>query len=216
MDKLILFQGDSITDCGRDKNAFVSTGHGYVRLIKAALGFEQPGKYSYLNRGISGNRVVDLYARIKRDIINLKPDYLSILIGVNDVWHEYVEHNGVSAEKYEKIYDMLIQEIKEELPELKIMLLEPFALPGKSTESTEEFPSRWEYFRSEVDLRSAAVKRIAQKHELLFVPLQEVFDKACDIQPASYWLNDGVHPSPYGHELIKREWMKAFESMTVI
>ena len=115
--KTILFQGDSITDAGRSREDDANLGLGYPTLVKGELGFEYPGRYTMLNRGISGNRVVDLYARIKADIINLKPDVMSILIGVNDVWHELGGHNGVDAEKYFKIYSMLIEEIKEALPE---------------------------------------------------------------------------------------------------
>ena len=88
------------------------------------------------NRGVSGNHVVDLYARIKTDIINLKPDYMSILIGVNDVWHTFDgQENGVEAEKYFRIYSALIEEIKEALPEIKIMILEPFTLKGTGNQA---------------------------------------------------------------------------------
>ena len=103
--KTILFQGDSITDCGRSRENDSDMGMGYPTMVKGELGLEYPGQYTFLNRGISGDRIVDIYARIKADIINLKPDYMSILIGVNDVWHELGGCcNGVSAEKYEKIY----------------------------------------------------------------------------------------------------------------
>ena len=101
--KRILFQGDSITDCGRARDNNTHVGTGYAVLVKSQLGFENPGEYEFYNKGISGNRIVDLYARIKADIINLSPDYISILIGVNDVWHEFFGHNGVDADKYEKI-----------------------------------------------------------------------------------------------------------------
>ena len=84
----ILFQGDSITDCGRSRENNINVGTGYALLVKSALGFEEPAAHEFLNRGISGNRIVDVYARIKKDIINLKPDVMSLLIGVNDVWHE--------------------------------------------------------------------------------------------------------------------------------
>ncbi len=105
----ILFQGDSITDAGRSRTDDVPVGVGYPLLVKAALGFENPGKYEFFNRGISGDRIVDVYARIKSDIINLKPDVMSILIGVNDVWHELTENpNGVDADKFYRIYSMLI------------------------------------------------------------------------------------------------------------
>ena len=214
MSKVILFQGDSITDCGRNALSTHFTGYGYANLVCGALGAQEPYQYTFYNRGISGNRVVDVYARIKEDIINLKPDYMSLLIGVNDVWHEYSYQNGVDAEKFEMIYNMLLDEIRAALPNIKIMLLEPFTLPGSASENTPETPDRWEYFRKEVDLRRAAVKRVAEKQGLLFVPLQELFNKVnADAPTNDYWLKDGVHPSPAGHELIKQEWLKAFEQL---
>lgn len=212
--KVILFQGDSITDCGRSRENDSNRGVGYPLMVSAVLGAENPYGYEFYNRGISGNRVVDLYARIKIDMINLKPDYMSILIGINDVWHEHARQNGVSAEKFERMYGLLIEELKEALPELKIMILEPFVLPGSATVSTEEFPDRWEYFAAETALRAAAAKRIAEKYGLTFVPLQEMFDKAnADAPEMGYWLADGVHPTSAGHELIKRAWLKAFETI---
>lgn len=138
---IVLFQGDSITDCGRDRKNTDSHGTGYAQRVAGILRANEPYKYLTYNRGISGNRVVDLYARIKQDIINLKPDYMSILIGANDVWHEYPGKNGVSAKKYEKIYSMLIEEVQEALPGIKIMILEPFVLPGSATGNAEEFPT---------------------------------------------------------------------------
>lgn len=214
MSKLILFQGDSITDCGRNREDIVSTGVGYAHMVKGQLGYENPGEYGFINKGISGNRIVDVYARIKTDIINLKPDYMSLLIGVNDVWHELGgKHNGVSAQKFEKIYDMLIAEILEALPNIKILILEPFVLEGKATAATEAEPDRWDYFRTEVPLRAAAAKRIAEKYGFPFVKLQNKFDEACEQMPAYYWLGDGVHPTPMGHWIIKNEWIKTFQGM---
>ena len=214
MSKVILFQGDSITDCLRSREYDSHTGDGYPSMVIGAVGAAEPYQYTFYNRGISGNRVVDLYARIRKDMIILKPDYISILIGINDVWHEYEVQNGVDAEKFELVYNLMVEELKRELPGVKIMLLEPFVLPGSATENTPEHPDRWEYFRSETDLRRAAAKRVAEKQNVLFVPLQDIFDKAnADAPFAGYWLKDGVHPSGAGHELIKREWLKAFEMM---
>lgn len=214
MSKVVLFQGDSITDAGWDKSSGMHLGYGYATMVRGALGAEYPYEYTFYNRGISGNRVVDVYARIKDDIINLKPDYMSLLIGVNDVWHEYTRQNGVDTEKYEKIYNMLLDEIRAALPNIKIMLLEPFVLPGSATENTPETPDRWEFFRKEVDLHRAAAKRVAEKQGLLFVPLQDLFTKVnADATESGYWLRDGVHPTAAGHELIKREWLKAFEQL---
>ena len=214
MAKRILFQGDSITDCGRNRENSSSVGTGYALLVKGQLGCENPGAYEFINKGISGNRIVDVYARIKQDIINLKPDYMSLLIGVNDVWHELGgRHNGVSAEKFEKIYDMLISEILQELPQLKIMILAPFVLEADATKATEEEPDRWDKFRTEVPLRAAAAQRIARKYGLSFVTLQDKFDEACKKAPNAYWLGDGVHPTTMGHYIIKNEWIKAFEAL---
>jgi len=213
MSKVILFQGDSITDAGWPKPTGTHLGYGYANMVTGVLGAKEPFQYTFYNRGISGNRIVDLYARIREDMINLKPDYMSILVGINDVWHEYTRGIGVDAEKYEKVYNLILDEIETALPNLKIMLLEPFVLPGSATENTAENPNRWEYFRKEVDLRRAAVARISEKRELLFVPLQELFNKVNEGAPAGYWLWDGVHPTPAGHELIKQEWLKAFEKL---
>ena len=212
--ELILFQGDSITDSSRHREYDDARGHGYVTTICGALGAAQPYKYDFLNRGISGNRIVDLLARIRRDMINLKPDYMSILIGVNDVWHELDNHDGVDAKRFEHLYDLLIEQLLEELPNLKIMILEPFVVPGRATDSTPEQPDRWETFDREVRLRAAAAKRIAQKYNLTFVPLQDMFTKVSAEAPdRAYWIRDGVHPTICGHDLIKQEWLKAFEQL---
>jgi lysophospholipase L1-like esterase len=205
--KTILFQGDSITDALRSRENDEYKGSGYAALVSGKLGFDNPGEYQFLNRGISGNRVVDLYARIKADILNLKPDYLSILIGVNDVWHEFSSQNGVDTEKYAKVYGLLIEEILEGLPDIKILILEPFALKGTSTEAV------WGKFYPQVRERAAKSKLIAEKFGLAFIPLQEKFDAACKLAPESYWIYDGVHPTVSGHELITREWIKAFNTL---
>ena len=197
--KTFLFQGDSITDAGRSRDNDILRGFGYPTLVSAELLLDRPGEFNFINRGISGNRVVDLYARIKKDFLNIKPDYLSILIGVNDVWHEYAaEPNGVSDERYRKVYDLLIEELKAELPDTKIYILEPFVLKGTGTEA------HWEEFDREVRLRAKSAKWIAEKHNLTFVPLQEQFDAMCEKCDVPYWLWDGVHPTAAGHELIAR------------
>jgi lysophospholipase L1-like esterase len=204
---IILFQGDSITDCGRDREKDVKTGIGYPTMVKGQLGYDEPG-HTFINRGIGGNRSVDLYARIKKDIINLKPDLMSILIGVNDVWHDLHESpNGVDADKFYKIYCMLIEEVKEALPNIKIMILEPFVLHGTATDE------HWEFFDVETKKRAAMAKKVAEKYNLTWVPLQEGFDALLEKAPAGYWLRDGVHPDAPGHDFIKRQWLKAYASM---
>lgn len=213
MAKRILFQGDSITDCGRDRNNFYGMGGGYPNLVKASLGFDDVNEYEFINRGISGNRIVDLYARIKSDFINLKPDYASILIGVNDTWHEINYENGVDTEKFEKIYSMLLDEIFEALPNLKLVLIAPYVLEGSGTCNTEEQPNKWETFKNDVCEKAAVVKKLAQKYNLPLIELQSEFDKACQQAENAYWASDGVHPTANGHELIKRMWLKKFEEI---
>ena len=204
----ILFQGDSITDADRSRQDNTRLGVGYPRLVEASLGYEEPAKYEFLNRGISGNRIVDIYARIKADIINLQPDVMSILIGVNDVWHELGEcPNGVDADKFFKVYSMLIEEVKEALPNIKIMILEPFVLEGPST------VEKWDVFSTEVPKRAEAAKKIADKYGLTYIPLQKGFDELCKKAEPTYWIGDGVHPTAKGHEFIKSEWLKAFKTL---
>ena len=206
----ILFQGDSITDADRARDNNDYLGRGYPALIKSTLNYEEPQKYEFVNRGVSGNRIVDLYARLKSDIINIKPDVMSILIGVNDVWHEYEfenKPNGIDAEKYFKIYCMLIDEVKEALPDIKIIIMEPFTLLGTGNEAY------YTEFKKEVLKRAEKAKAVAEKYGFPFITLQDKFDAAAKLAPNENWLRDGVHPAEAGHELIKREWIKCFKEL---
>lgn len=210
--KIVLF-GDSITDMerNRDVNAQVGEyGFGYPFFVAGELLSENPKWYKIYNRGISGDRTVDLYARIKRDVWNIEPDVLSILIGINDIWHDLTEDvdsaNGVDIERFEKVYRMVIEDTLKRLPNLKIMLIEPFVLKGVATEMRyDEFLKVKEYAK--------VVKRLAEEYNLNFVPLQERFDLAAEKFGAEKYLYDGVHPTVAGAKLIADEWLKAFGSM---
>ncbi len=204
----ILFQGDSITDANRDRNVSTNMGTGYAMLVKAALGFENPGKYEFFNRGISANRIVDVYARIKADIINLEPDVMSILVGVNDVWHEFEPSpNGVDADKYYRIYDMLIEEVLTALPNIKIIIMEPFALKNP------QFEQDWNILRAELKKRAEMARKISEKYGFPFIELQKDLDELSKSTGTEYWLCDGVHPSVIGNEYIKRKWLEAFKAL---
>ncbi len=205
--KKILFQGDSITDAVRRRESDGYLGCGYVTLVSADLGYERAGEFEFVNRGISGERTVDILARIKRDLINLSPDYMSILVGVNDIWHEIDRNNGVEPKYYEIYYDMIINQAKEALPNLKIMILEPFLLKGSATEE------KWAVFAQRIKEYAEISKRVADRHGLVFVPLQEKFNEALKYAPADYWTADGVHPTVMGSEIIKREWLKGFKEL---
>ena len=211
--KRILFQGDSITDCKRDREDFYHMGFGYASLVKTSLGMACANEYEYINRGISGNRVTDVYARIKADFINLQPDYASIYAGVNDTWHEFSRNDGVDTDKFEKVYTMLIDEVKAACPGIKLMLIAPYVLEGTATCNTDEIPDRLERFKKDVAEKAAVVKKLAQKYELPLIELQPAFDEACKKAPPEYWAADGVHPTPFGHEIIKRLWIETFQKM---
>lgn len=211
MSKIILFQGDSITDCIRDRSRVDSMGSGYARFVRARIGFQKPGKYLFYNTGIAGNRSIDVYAREKADIINLKPDYLSLLFGVNDVWEEFLHQDGISADKYEKIYRMLIDDVREALPNVQIMIMEPFCLRGTGNDAE---PGMWEVFDAEVRKRAERAAKVAADYGIPFIRLQDKFDEmAAKSGKTEHWLNDGVHPSTEGHELIAQEWLKCFEEL---
>ena len=202
-----MYQGDSITDVGRntDNGSLTSIGQGYALITSAYLAAKYPGEFEFVNRGISGNRIVDLYARIKGDGWNDAPAVLSVLIGVNDVWHELDWKNGVGPRRFRNIYRMLISDTLIESPGTKLLIMEPFILKGTATEP------KWDRFEPMVYENAAIAREVAAEFGQVFLPLQEMFNKACEKAPASYWLGDGVHPTPAGHQLIANEWIRCFE-----
>lgn len=202
--KTILFQGDSITDAGRDRERPEDLGKGYPNLVAARLGLDRPGMYRFYNRGVSGDRIVDIYARMKRDILNIRPDYMSLLVGVNDVWHELDFQNGVEEEKFRRVYRMLLTEIREALPNTRILLLEPYVMKGTATEGY------FDRFHEEVLGRAKAVRTLAEEFDLPFLPLQKPLEKLSEQAPTSYFLEDGVHPKPAFHQYIADRWIEAF------
>jgi lysophospholipase L1-like esterase len=204
----ILFQGDSITDGNRGRTADPNhiLGHGYVFIIAAKFGGEYPERnLTFINRGISGNKITDLQERWTNDTINLKPDVLSILIGVNDASSALQSTNGISVGQYEAKYDQLLQDTAAALPGVKIVLCEPFILPvGKVKD-------RWDEWQADIQKRQAVVEKLAAKYHLPVVHFQKVFDDACKRAPASYWIWDGVHPTYSGHQLMADEWVRVVE-----
>ncbi len=208
--KTLLFQGDSITDCGRITTGGAGYplnlwGAGYPGLIASELLGSRPEEgWNIINRGISGNRVVDLYARWKIDALNLHPDIISILIGVNDTWHGKCTDNGVEVPRYEQFYRMLLDWSLESNPNMKFVLLEPFVLP---------FGAVQEDWVPEIDQRRAVVRKLSEEYHTAFVPLQSAFHDALKRAPQEYWLVDGVHPQPAGHWLIAQEWFKAAKNL---
>ncbi len=206
---VVLFQGDSITDGNRDRGTDLNhiLGHGYAYIIAAKLGNEyahlQP---SFINRGISGNRVSDLYARWNEDAISLKPDVISLLIGVNDAWFTVNDQPGGFTDRFERAYRHLLQETKEVLPDAKLVLCEPFIL--KTSATAEKWALWWEI----ISRYQQTVLRLAKEFGAVHVPLQAAFEEAAQKADAEYWLWDGMHPTAAGHDLLAKQWLAAAES----
>ena len=213
MAKRIVFQGDSITDAGRNREDFYSLGYGYPLLVAAHLTAEYPGAYEYVNRGVGGDLLADLYNRRQADLLDLAPDYLSIFIGTNDAWAELDQGRPIETEAFEQMYTDLLEEIFATCPQTKVMLISPYIMEGLFSRNTEEQPDRLAQFRRHVASRIAVVERLAQKYNLPFVNMQAVFDQACTRGDAACWTGDGAHPTPGGHELIRRAWLTAFEQL---
>ncbi|MCP3927487.1 MAG: SGNH/GDSL hydrolase family protein [Bacteroidetes bacterium] len=208
---VILFQGDSITDAHRRKdhyyaNDMLGMGLGYVhQVVSRLLGKYPERKLGCYNRGISGNKVFQLANRWEDDCIQLRPDILSILIGVNDFWHSLSHNYKGTVEIYEKDLRSLLDRTKESLPDVRLIIGEPFIVEGGSALSEQWYPDFHEY-------RKAAY-RIAKDYKAVFIPYHSVFEKALEIAPASYWCPDGVHPSMAGGYLMANAWLEAFDRM---
>lgn len=205
LSKIFLFQGDSITDGGRsfDKDWNHIFGQGYAYLIASRLNYEYPDRdYQFFNRGISGNTVDDLTMRWQKDTIDIKPDILSILVGINDVLGIIKGTNNVIADDFGDKYDKLLLQTTKELPGIQLIINEPFILPVGMVKA---HLATW---TNELQKRQDILKALAIKYNAVYVPLQDAFNKALKKAPADHWIWDGIHPMPAGHELIAREWLK--------
>ena len=208
----LLFQGDSITDMKwgrnqRDRNHYL--GHSYVYLIAARLGVDIPeAQLDVYNRGMSGHKVRDLKARWQKDAIDMKPDWLSILIGINDVGRTVIKDKGL--EEWEADYRFILDASQKANRSLKLVLLDPFVLASGGLANQSAFKEK----RDIVDRLCEVVARLAKDYEAIHVKTQEVFDKASRKVSPEHWIWDGVHPLPKGHELIARNWLQAVSEAT--
>lgn len=204
---VILFQGDSITDAGRKKastevNTMENLGFGYALHASANLLVANASKNIKIhNKGISGNKVYQLAERWDTDCIDLKPNVLSILIGVNDYWHKHNGKYNGTVKVYETDLSALLNRTLEKFPDLKLVLGEPFAVKGVKAVDNSWYP--------EFDDYRKAAKQIAKDFNAIFVPYQAVFDEAVNSAPGSYWTPDGVHPSLAGAKLMAEAWLRA-------
>ena len=203
----ILFQGDSITDAGRDRetaaeaNSFGAMGNGYAWLAASQLLVGLPdARLKIFNRGISGDKVYQLADRWQPDCLDLEPDVLSILVGVNDFAHVFKHGYDGTLEKYETDYRALVKRTKEALPNVRLIICEPFILNVGLVEDTWNEPF--------AGYRKAA-RRVAEEACAVFVPFQKMFDAAVKVAPPQHWAPDGVHPSANGAALMAHWWLKS-------
>ncbi|MGM1045135.1 MAG: SGNH/GDSL hydrolase family protein [Bacillota bacterium] len=206
-EKVLLFQGDSITDCGRNYSDPGSLGSGYALMVAGKLGLKYPEKrIRFLNRGISGNRVVDLRSRWDEDCINLNPSWVSILVGINEVGWKYHRGEPTSTQAYYEGYRELLVQTREKTG-AKIILMEPFLLPV-----TEEK----KHWREDLDPKIQAVRELAREFNTLYVPLDGLFAAASAQHDMTYYAPDGVHPTPAGHALMADGWLAALKGKSFL
>ncbi|EEF61555.1 SGNH/GDSL hydrolase family protein [Pedosphaera parvula] len=204
---VVLFQGDSITDMGRSRekagepNVQPALGNGYAWMAGAALLVDRPNDgLKVYNRGVSGNKVFQLAERWQTDCLDLKPNVLSILIGVNDIWHKLNGKYDGTVEIYERDYRALLDRTKKALPDVKLVICEPFVLRCGAV-NDKWFP--------EFDTYRAAAKRVADAFHATWVPFQSMFNEAIKLAPPEHWAKDGVHPTDHGASLMAHDWLKA-------
>ena len=204
----IVFFGDSITDMYHHKDAEGmpwSYGFGFLFFVAGELQFEDYEKYQIVNRGIAGNQLADLYARVKSDVWNEQPDVVNILIGVNDVVHEITQNNGIDCERWERLYRLLIEDTKTHLPNAKIVLCAPFILHGYGVD--EHFGKYDKVYRF-----AEIVERLAKEYQLYFLSFQKVLDDMLREKKAEYLLYDGIHPTVVGAKVLADAWVKYFKN----
>jgi len=196
----VLFQGDSITDCGRDRHDPASLGSGYAMMAAGWVGALYPDReIRFLNKGVSGDRVRDLEVRWERDTIELRPDWLTVLIGINDTWRRYDSNSPTSRAEFETAYRRILQRaVDANIP--NIVLMEPFVLP---------YPDDRCAWREDLDPKIDAVRCLAREFGATLVPLDGLFASVAAVRDPAFWSADGVHPSPAGHALIAQAWLKA-------
>ncbi len=192
---LILFQGDSITDCGRSWDDPENLGDGYVRLLSTMLPDKYPKhEFKFINRGVSGDKARDLVSRWDVDCISLQPDWLSILVGINDTLITPIT-------EFEEEYQTLLKRTTDEL-DSRIIICEPFLISGDNNA-----------YREDLNPKIEVIRKLAKEYNTDLVPLDKIFHEACSLKSPEDWTPDGVHPSPEGHTLIAISWIKYLDEV---
>jgi len=194
----VLFQGDSVTDCGRDYSDLNSFGCGYPLKVSQYFNtFLSNKNVKFINKGISGSRAIDLKARWRQDCIDLKPDYVSIMIGINDCWRRYDNNEITTAEAFENNYRFILNEIKTKT-NAKIIILEPYVLPVTLDKIT---------WREDLDPKIQKARQLAREFNAIYIPLDGLFaSQISNINPEQF-SQDGVHPTDMGHAFIAKTFI---------
>ena len=201
---VILFQGDSITDAGRDYQNPDGLGNGYAMMAAAWFQALYPEKgVRFINRGISGNRAKDLRDRWGKDCLELQPTWVSIMIGINDTWRRYDSHDPTPLEEYAATYRAILEDVRKKLA-ARLILCEPFVLP---------VPADRVNWREDLDPKIAVVRQLAREYQAILVPLDGIFAQAATQREPAFWAHDGVHPSAAGHALIAQSWLRAIRAI---
>jgi acyl-CoA thioesterase-1 len=197
---VVLFQGDSITDAGRNGDIATDLGKGYALMAAALFSQKYPElQTKFINRGVGGDRVVDLQRRWQKDCLDLQPTWVSVYIGINDTWRRYDSNDPTSVEDFKAGYHDLLTQTKQKL-NANLILVEPFVLPVPEDRKT---------WREDLDPKINAVRELAREFGALLVPLDGLFAQASTRADAAEWASDGVHPTPAGSALIAKAWLEA-------
>lgn len=200
----VLFQGDSITDAGRNRDQYDDLGYGYATMAASWFAASYPEmQVKFLNRGVSGDRVMDLKRRWKEDCLDLKPTWLSIMIGINDCWRHYDNNDPMPVEQYEADYRYILEQAKANL-NARLILIEPFVLP---------FPEDRKRWREDLDPKIHVVRTLAREFGTLLVPADGIFASAAALKSPEFWALDGVHPTNAGHALLAKEWLRTVRAL---
>ena len=211
----ILFQGDSITDAGRNRAETcpnMGLGCGYVNLIASRLTCDRDDIEIY-NRGVSGDRIGDTYHRWLEDMKNVEFDVISIMSGINDTGFGLRMGKGSDIDRYEFIYDRMLFEVKESHPDCRIILVQPFLFKVQDENNANDIWEGWDTWCGEIEERGRITEKLAQKYGALYIPMFDYFKEAQKKFPPVHWSLDCIHPTPAGHEFFARKWLEAAEDI---
>jgi acyl-CoA thioesterase-1 len=195
----ILFQGDSITDCGRNYKSIDSLGQGYVMMISSWYSAKYPEKnVRFINRGRSGDGVRELKGRWQKDCLELKPDVVSILVGINDILGKHFWNKSTCIETFENDYRYLLEKARDEI-HADLIIIQPFLLDNAQ---------RYMDLRKDLLMQNKVVEDLCKAFNAVFVPLNNIFHEASMKKASPFWTDDGVHPTLSGHALIAQSWLR--------